>query len=262
MRAFARADVARCLADGFIAAAGTKLREEDETKANELVAFLDEIARAVAKTSKRERVVIVDAAAGKGYVGVLAAKLVLEASGRTGEVVMVEREAGRLDAARQAAGRLGVTTPIVTHACDVDDASAYPEGATIVAALHACGDASDRVIERAIACGAKHALVVPCCVGKSTRGVALAESVARAIHLPRVAPIDRRLVHAVVDGERVLTLEAAGYQTEAVEFVPPRVSPYNVLLRARRVGEPVRMERAKAELDALRASAGTTLASP
>jgi hypothetical protein len=247
-----RETVARCIADGFTCAPGTRLRREDETKVDELVAILDELVRAVKRTSARAPVVLVDAAAGKGYVGVLAAKLVLEPLGRAATIVLIERDPGRLEAALEAAARLGVASPIETSAADVGDVTAYPASPSIVVALHACGDASDRILDCAIEAGAKQVLVVPCCVGKSTRGSALAVNVRRTLELPKSAPIERRLVHAVVDGERVLRLEAAGYETEAVELFPPRVSPYNVLLRARRVLEPTRTARSAAALANLR----------
>ena len=49
----------------------------------------------------------------------------------------------------------------------------------------------------------------------------------------------------MVDADRTWVLEAAGYQTEVVEFVGPTVTPHNLLWRARRVLEPVRMAAAR-----------------
>lgn len=247
-----RASVAEALAQGFIAAPGTRLRREDETKVDELVAMLEVVGRAIDSASRRGHFVLVDAAAGKGYVGVLAAHFLLR--GRSAEIVLIEREASRIDDAVEAAGRLGVEATVRGIATDVDDAAAYPPNASLIVALHACGDATDRVLDAAIARNAARLLLVPCCVGKSTRGSALAEGVRASLALPSAgaSPIARRLVHAIVDGERILRLEAAGYATEALEFVPTRVTPYNVMLRARRVGEPVRSGRSAIALARLR----------
>lgn len=247
-----RAAIAELLYAGFVGVPGKALREEEHVKTDELVALLEELARSVGKLSKKAPLVLVDAAAGKGYVGLLAAKLLLDPQGVPAVVHLIERDPRRLELAREAAARLGVTTEIVYTAKDVDDASAYPEGASIVVALHACGDATDRVIERGIDARAKLLLVMPCCVGKSTRGSALARSIAATIALPKAGPVRRRMVHAVVDGERMLRLEAAGYQTDAFELVSTRVTPYNVLLRARRVGEQGRAARAREDLERLR----------
>lgn len=250
-----RHDVERCLHAGFVGVEGTRLRDEERTKVDELVALLHEIDRTRRATRRKDRFVLVDAAAGKGYVGLLAAKLVFEPHDRDVEVHLVERDATRLERAREAAERLGLGARVTMHARDVDDAAAYPVDASLVVALHACGDASDRVIDRAIDARARNLLLVPCCVGKTTRGVALARALSSRLGLPDAAPIRRRMVHAVVDGERVLRLEAAGYPTEAIEIVPTKVTPYNVLLRARRVLEPVRADRSRKALETLRESA-------
>jgi hypothetical protein len=57
----------------------------------------------------------------------------------------------------------------------------------------------------------------------------------------------------MVDAERTWRLEAAGYETEVVEFVPATVTPHNLLWRSRLVGEPVRMAAAARALERLRA---------
>jgi hypothetical protein len=49
----------------------------------------------------------------------------------------------------------------------------------------------------------------------------------------------------VIDAERTWRLEAAGYETEVVEFVAPTVTPHNLLWRARLVGESRRMTTAR-----------------
>ncbi len=53
----------------YIAVEGAGLRQEDRRKAHEVAAFLDEVAREVARRSRRAPMVLVDAAAGKSYVG-------------------------------------------------------------------------------------------------------------------------------------------------------------------------------------------------
>jgi hypothetical protein len=57
----------------------------------------------------------------------------------------------------------------------------------------------------------------------------------------------------MVDAERTWRLEAAGYETEVVEFVAPTITPHNLLWRARLVREPRRMAAAKAAWENLMA---------
>jgi hypothetical protein len=86
---------------------------------------------------------------------------------------------------------------------------------------------------------------------------AVATAHARALRagIPRHAPVRRRYLQAIVDAERTLRLEAAGYETEVVELCAPTITPHNLLWRARHVGEPGRMAEARAALGRLQAEA-------
>jgi hypothetical protein len=137
---------------------------------------------------------------------------------------------------------------------DVADPAAWPDQPDIVVALHACGPAFDAIAERAVASRTRHLLLVPCCTSEAVTAVAVANRQAEALGLPRHAEIRRRFIQAIVDAERTLRLEAAGYETTVVPFVPPTCTPHNLVWRARRVGEPVRMADAAQRLARLRAT--------
>lgn len=229
----------------YIAAEGAGLRNEDRRKAAEVAALLDEIDRALRRISRRKRLTLVDAAAGKSYVGLLAAKLLLEPQGRPSAVVAIEKDSRRINASRRAAERLKTTIPVDFRIADVASESAWPNQPSIVAALHACGPAADKIIERAAACGAQVLLLVPCCTGSAVEYAARAEAAAVRLGIPPQAPVRRRFIQAWVDAQRTLRLEAAGYQTEVVEFVGATVTPHNLLWRSHRVMEPRRMAAAR-----------------
>jgi hypothetical protein len=219
----------------FIAAEGATLRKEDRRKAIEIAAMLVEIEMAAKRLSRRSPLTLVDAAAGKSYVGLLAARLVFEPAGRTARVITIEADSHRVESSRRAVGCLGSSIPIECRVGNVADAASWPKRPSIVAALHACGPASDSVIEQGTRRCAKVLLVVPCCTSKSMEASARATEEARRLNIPRQAPVRRRFIQAWVDAERTRALEAAGYETEVVEFVPATVTPHNLLWRARRV---------------------------
>lgn len=246
----------------YVAAEGATLRNDDRRKAVEVAAMLAEIARAVDRSSRRRPFTLVDAAAGKAYVGLLAAKLVLEPAGRVATVVTLEREADRVAASRAALARLGTTVAIECRQGDVSDAGVWPAEPSLVVALHSCGAAADHVIDRAVAHCARGLLLVPCCTGAGVAGAGLAEAAAVRVRIPRHAPVRRRFVQAMVDAERTWRLEAAGYETEVVEFVGALVTPHNLLWRARRVREPARMARAREALRALTGGPAPSEATP
>jgi hypothetical protein len=233
-------DVERWLDALYVAADGATLRTEDRLKARQVAAMLDEIDRAAARISRKSRLVLVDAAAGKSYLGLLAAKLVLEPSGRPSRVVTLERDAARVAASLRALARLDTSVDVACLSADVADAAAWPEHPSIVVALHVCGPAADTVIERAIAAAARALLLVPCCTSRGVPAARRAEEEAVRLGIPPHAPVRRRFIQALVDADRTVRLEAAGYETEVVEFVGAKVTPHNLLWRSRLVKEPVR----------------------
>jgi hypothetical protein len=241
MTAIRPVDVERWLESLYVAADGATLRTEDRRKARQVAALLDEVARALDRVSRRRRVVLVDAAAGKSYVGLLAAKLVIEPAGRDAAVVAIERDEARVAASRRALARLDTNVEVACVAADVADPAAWPLQPSIVVALHACGAAADAVIDRAIACDARVLLLVPCCTSHAVPGAEHAEREAIRLGIPPHAPVRRRFIQAMVDAGRTLRLESAGYQTEVVEFGGATVTPHNLLWRSHLVKEPVRM---------------------
>ena len=144
------------------------------------------------------------------------------------------------------------TLPIDVRHADVADASAWPEAPDAVVALHACGPAADLVIDHAIRSQARHVFVVPCCYGRSIRFASRARALVAELGFVGDDLLARRMSASLVDTERKLRLEAAGYETEIDEFVGATVTPHNLLFAARYTGEPVRMGRAEARLAALR----------
>jgi hypothetical protein len=220
------------------------LRADHRKKAREVTPLLGELAALLARRA-RGPVTLVDAAAGKAYVGLLAAELVLARGRRSGRITVIEREPDRAELVRAAAAPIAAATGI---AIAVEEAAlaaaAWPPQPDLVVALHACGPAADDVIAGALSARAAALLLVPCCYGAAVAGEARAAALGEVLGIPRQAPVRRRFAMAVVDAERTLRLEAAGYETRVVELFSPQVSPHNLIWRALRVEEPVRMARA------------------
>lgn len=243
--AFAEEQLEGVLHRLFIGAPGAGLRDEDRCKLVEMQGLLAEIAAAVARRSRQHKMVMVDAAAGKSVVGLLAAELILAPLGRPARVHIIERDAKRVAACRLAVSRLqapGIEVEVIE--ADVADAQAWPAQPDMVVALHACGAASDLVIDQTIAVKARELLLVPCCTSKHVAAAGAADRHADALAIPRHAEVRRRFIQSIVDAERTLRLESAGWQTTVVAFVAPTVTPHNLLWRCQHVGEPHRMAEA------------------
>ena len=225
----------------FIARDGTTLRREDVQKTHELAALLAELSRI------RRGATLVDAAAGKASVGLVAAELL-----PIGALTVIERDPKRVAACRDATTRLSRALAVDVREADVGEASAWPREPDAVVALHACGPASDVVLDRAVAAEARFLFLVPCCYGKNVpfieRALAMADAMGAANH----QNVRRRIAMSIVDLERTLRLEAAGYETEVHEFIGATITPHNLLFRARRTRSPKRMADAERRLLALR----------
>ena len=246
---FSLSDVEEALHRLYIADPKATLRREDRKKVTEVAAMLSEIERLLGNSAKGKSIRIVDAAAGKAYVGLLAAELVLARRACSGQLTIIERDNARADSCRLAAAALRAPgVDITVEEADVATASVWPAEPDLVVALHACGPAADTIIEQAVLTRARHLLLAPCCTSKSVSAGPFAARLASAMGLPRHAEVRRRFIQSVVDAGRTLILEAAGYETEVVAFVPPTVTPHNLLWRSRRVVEPHRMAEAKASL--------------
>jgi hypothetical protein len=221
----------------FIDSADAGLRKEDEKKCAEVQALLGELCRL------RRDGLLVDAAAGKAPVGLVAADLL-----GVGRLVVIERDQGRAEACRMAAARLARRVDVSIREGEAGDPGLWPERPDAVVALHACGQASDRIIDAAVRVRARFLLLAPCCYDREIPFArTAADAVARA-DVFRHAEIRRRMETALVDTERTLRLEAGGYRVEVLQFVPPTVTPHNLLWRARWAGEPVAMARAARKL--------------
>lgn len=236
-------EIARVLAWLHSGREGARPRPEEAKKGHELAALLPRLAPLLG--TRRPRT-FVEVAAGRGHAALLVAR-----AGLAERVVTIEREAARTDAIVVAASRASVTIDARTG--DAGDRALYPDAPTVVLALHACGDASDRAIEAGSAAGARAIVIVPCCVAAALPDARRAEERLAALGMVDRAPMRRRFVDAWTLSTRTLALEAAGYVTDAIEFCSARTTPHNVALIARHAPEPARVARALASLAALRA---------
>src|SRR5262245_28510683 len=109
---------------------------------------------------------VVDCGAGKSYLGALLYELVLAPAGR-GTIVAIEARPELSEQAAARAARFGQERFRV--ATGAIAAAALPGRPQVVTALHACDTATDDALALAIAAGADHVAVVPCCQAEVAR---------------------------------------------------------------------------------------------
>jgi hypothetical protein len=174
---------------------------------------------------------IVDCGAGKSYLGALLYELALGPAGR-GTLTAIEARPELSEQAAARAARFGqerfrvVTGAIATSA----------ERPNVVTALHACDTATDDALVMAIAQGADHIAVVPCCQAEVARQLEKARPADPAVAALFAHPLHRReLGSHLTNVVRALALEAHGYKVTVTELVGWEHSAKNELILGKRV---------------------------
>lgn len=215
------------------------LRPEEAKKVPQLAGILPVLARTARDP------LLVDAAAGRAPVGLMAAHLL-----GWSRVVVIEREPSRAASARRAAARVpGIEVDV--REGDVADAAVWPRATEVVVALHACGPAFDEVVDQGTARHVPWVVAVPCCYADAVPFAQTARAWADHLGVASQAQVRRRFVESLIDTERTLRLEASGYRVSVQAFVPPVVTPHNLVWKAERVGPSRRASEAAERREAL-----------
>ena len=182
--------------------------------------------------SRYESPLIVDAAAGKGYLGLVLAQLILGPAGK-GELIGIESRPELVERVQRVADNHRL--PVRLQAAEIRDAE-LPERVNFLLALHACDTATDEAIVRGVAAKADYIAVVPCCQAEVARLIAGVEGTGSVSGLWRHAWHRREFGAQLTNVIRALALEARGYQVTVTELAGWEHSLKNELILARRVG--------------------------
>jgi len=175
---------------------------------------------------------IVDCGAGKSYLGALLYELVLGPAGR-GSLVAIEARPELSEQAAQRAARFGQAR--FRLATGAIAGAALDRRPNVVTALHACDTATDDALALAIAGGADHVAVVPCCQAEVARQLDAAHPADPAIAALFAHPLHRReLGSHLTNVVRGLALEAHGYKVTVTELVGWEHSAKNELILGKR----------------------------
>jgi len=203
---------------------------------------------------RHEQPALVDCGAGKSSLGFLLYALRVGPAGR-GTLTAIEARPEFARATSERAARYGFER-LHCLASEISRiADGLPERVHVVTALHACDTATDDALALAIARGADHVAVVPCCQAEVARELAQAKPADAASEALFEHAWHRREFGAhLTNVIRALALEAHGYQVTVTELAGWEHSLKNELILGKRVK---RFDaKAQARLDALLARFG------
>jgi SAM-dependent methyltransferase len=184
--------------------------------------------------SRFDTVRILDAGCGRSYLTMLLAWWFAEHQRHPVSILGVDRSQALVEECRRRADRADLEG-LRFEASQLADLR-LEEPPHVVISLHACDTATDDAITLGVQTKADFIAVAPCCQAELSKKW---ESVAGGAFAPmRSVPHFRRTAASTTtDIFRVVLLRAAGYDTDAVEFVDGNHTAKNTLIRALRVGD-------------------------
>lgn len=213
-----------------VTAADGRIHDKKRPKFRQICRFLEQVRDIEANLPATGKLVIADLCCGKSYLSFAVYHYFAVLRGREVEMVGVDLKPDVIEFCATTAARLGFSG--LRFVCG--DVAKFDEGLRpdLVISLHACDVATDLVIDRAIAWGAKVILSTPCCHHElnHTLDCPAVEFIARH------SMLRQRFCEAATDALRLCRLEAGGYSATALEFIDPEDTPKNILLRATRRG--------------------------
>lgn len=226
-----------------------RIHDKKQAKFRQINHFLELIQSILKELPPDGTLYVADLCCGKSYLSFAAYYFFANILNRTVEMDCVDlKESVMLDCARIAS--LCSFTGMHFRTGDI---SKYTSDKAIhlLISLHACDTATDLVLDRGIALGAKVILATPCCHRQLSRKL----DCSHLSFISRHPVLKYKFCDAATDALRILRLEACGYTCDALEFTDPENTPKNVLIRAvkrdtidykRSIGEDAQMRYRKA----------------
>lgn len=219
----------------------TKAKYDKFRQINRFLEFIQDILPAL--PSDRP-ITILDFGCGKSYLTFAIYHFLKILHGRDVNIIGLDLKKDVIANCNRLAEKLGYTELTFLHG-DIADYEGV-NAIDMVVTLHACDTATDFALGKAIGWNASVILSVPCCqheLNKQMKNEALAPFLKYGLIKERTAAL-------FTDAIRANLLEAAGYQTQILEFIDMEHTPKNILLRAVRKQKPSK-EALQKNLDAL-----------
>jgi hypothetical protein len=197
-------------------------------KIEQILAYLEIIHAQIRQYSKKRRLVCIDGGAGNCYLSFLVYYYYTEIDRRLITIHCLDTNRRLMEKARQRARALELDH-MHFHECDIAEFS-LSNSVDMVYSLHACDSATDKTLYLGLRQNATCILSVACCqhrIRKQLRGHPYTG-------ITRHRIFKDKIVHMVGDALRALLLEMRGYKVDILEFVSPRYTDKNIMMRVRK----------------------------
>ena len=214
-----------------------RVHDKKQAKYRQINRFLELIRDVESSLPAEGTLHIADLCCGKSYLSFAVYHYFTAIRGRAVRMVGVDMKAEVMEECNAIARNLGMEG--LTFSCEDVTLCEFPgdrEGSEVhmVISLHACDVATDIVLDKAVAWGAKVILSTPCCHHDLNRRLNNPALGFVAEH----SMLRQKLCDAATDALRLKRLEANGYDVAALELIDPEETPKNIMLRGIRKHNP------------------------
>ncbi len=205
-----------------------RIHDKKQAKFRQICRFSEYIAEAAAKLKPDGELYVCDLCCGKSYLSFAAYHVLTAVLGRQVKMSCVDLKKSVIDYCADIAKQAGMDG--MDFICGDINEFVPLRTPDLVISLHACDIATDIVLNFAVRHHADAILSTPCCHHQMNR-----EMDCPTLSFIAERPVLRqKLADAATDALRLLMLDAAGYKTDATEFIDPEDTPKNIMLRAHR----------------------------
>ncbi len=207
------------------------LKADMNKKINEIAGFCEQILKVVRKYyDKKKEIVFLECSCGKSYLSFVLSYILAKESNTTPFFVGVDTNGELIQRCEEIRVALGYENMVFNHGRTIDFSA--DRKVDVVIALHACNTATDEAIAKGIKIGAKYIMVVPCCHGQIRSQI---KDHHPLTSVTQFGLLRYKFADILTDALRSQFLLGNGYYVELLEIVPPKLTPKNLLISARKI---------------------------
>ncbi len=206
------------------------LKKDMNKKINEIAGFCEQIIKVISKYNREKDIVFLECSCGKSYLSFVLSYIFEKEFDTKPFFFGVDTNGELIQRCEETKAALRYENMVFKHGRTIDFNT--DKKIDVVIALHACNTATDEAIAKGIEIGARYIMVVPCCQGQ------LRSQIKEHHPLTSVTQfglLRSKFADILTDALRSQFLLGNRYYVELLEIVPPKLTPKNILISARKI---------------------------
>jgi len=198
-------------------------------KINEVAGFCEQIIRIIETDHLSKELTFLDCSCGKSYLSFALNHVLTKFFSISTIFYGVDKNQKLIEKCNQVSKTHGFSNMHFSCERIIDVQPEKP--IDILIALHACDVATDEAIAKGIKLGVKYIVIVPCCENQIRSRLKMGHHL---VDLTNFGLLRYRFADILTEALRAQFLSGNGYHVKLVEIVPPKITPKNLMIIARR----------------------------